>query len=48
MFQKVIQKCIDMKQEEYDVISENAFNFAKDFSENSQAVKDTKKMFEDE
>jgi len=47
-FQKVIQKCIDMKQEEYDVISNNAFNFAKSFSENSQAVKDTKKMFENE
>jgi len=47
-FHEVIQKCIDMKQAEYDVISENAFNFAKNFSENSQAVKDTKKMFENE
>jgi len=47
-FKEVIQKCIDMKQEEYDVISNNAFNFAKSFSENSQAVKGTKKMFEDE
>jgi len=45
-FQSVIQNCIDMKQEEYDVISENAFNFAKEFTENSNAVKDTKKMFE--
>jgi len=47
-FQDVIQKCINMKQEEYDIISENAFNFAKDFLENSQAITDTKKMFENE
>ncbi|MCF6366647.1 MAG: glycosyltransferase [Bacteroidales bacterium] len=47
-FQTRIQKCIEMKQEEYDTMSENAFNFAKDFFESSQAVKDTQKMFEDE
>ncbi|MCF6185161.1 MAG: glycosyltransferase [Bacteroidales bacterium] len=45
-FRKVIQKCIDMNQEEYDKMSENAFKFAKKFSENSEAVLQTKKLFE--
>ncbi|NOZ36198.1 MAG: glycosyltransferase [Chlorobi bacterium] len=47
-FQEIIQRCIDMKQEEYDIISKNAFNFAKNFSENSQATADTEKMFKNE
>ncbi len=45
-FSEVIQKCIDMKQEEYNEISKNAFNFAKQFAENSEAIQQTKKLFE--
>ncbi len=45
-FRKVIQKCIDMTQEEYDKMSLNAFNFAKNNSANSKSVKQTKKLFE--
>jgi glycosyltransferase involved in cell wall biosynthesis len=45
-FQAVIQKCIDMPQEEYNKMSENAFNFAKIFAENSEAIEQTKKLFE--
>ncbi len=45
-FRKVIQKCIDMTQEEYDKMSLNAFNFAKNSSANSKSVKQTKNLFE--
>jgi len=45
-FQTVIQKCIDMSQSEYDKMSENAFKFAKEFSENTEAIEQTKKLFE--
>ena len=38
-FRDVIQKCIDMKQDEYDIMSKNAFNFAKEFAENPE-IKD--------
>ena len=45
-FQSVIQKCIDMKQEEYGTMSENAFNFAPDYFSSSDAIKQTKKLLE--
>ena len=45
-FQSVIQKCIDMKQAEYDKMSENAFNFALEYFSNSDAIEQTKKLFE--
>lgn len=45
-FADVIQKCIDMPQSGYDKMSENAFKFAKEFSENTEAIEQTKKLFE--
>ncbi len=44
-FQFVIQKCIDMKQEKYDIISENAFNFAKIISEDKKIISDYLNLF---
>ncbi len=46
-FVKIIEKCADMSEKEYNSMSENTFNFAKKFSEKSQAITDTKKMFDD-
>ena len=45
-FQKIIQKCIDMDQEEYDKLSQNALKFACDFSGNSELVEKSIKIFE--
>ena len=47
-FIDTIQKCIDMKQKEYDKISENAFNYAKKYSNNPNLIEKTKRMFNDE
>ena len=45
-FVNTIQKCIDMNEEEYNELSRNAFNFAKEYAENSKAIEQTKKLFE--
>lgn len=46
-FVDTIQKCIDMPQSEYDKLSENAFKFAKKYINNSEAIEQTKKMFQE-
>lgn len=45
-FQQVIEKCAELSQENYDEMSKKAFNFAKEFSNNSQLIEKTKNLFE--
>ncbi|MCD4795087.1 MAG: glycosyltransferase [Bacteroidales bacterium] len=47
-FIDTIQKCIDMKQEEYKIMSEKAFNFAKECTNNELLISDTKNLFKNE
>ncbi len=44
-FIDTIQKCIDMSQSDYDVMSRNAYNFAINFNKNSKAIEQIKMMF---
>ena len=45
-FAETIQYCVDMSQEEYNKWSESAYLFAKNFSENYDLIKKSKKLFE--
>ena len=45
-FISVINDCIKMNQEKYNVISDNAFKFAKDFSNNEELIEKMKMIFE--
>jgi len=44
-FQEVIQKCIDMKQVEYDIISKDAFNFAKEIINDTKIISEYFNLF---
>jgi glycosyltransferase involved in cell wall biosynthesis len=45
-FAEIIQYCIDMNQENYNIWSESAYRFAKKFSENPELKKQSLKLFE--
>ncbi len=45
-FIKTIQYCIDMKQEEYNKLSENAYKFANEFANNPKLVEQSRKLFD--
>ena len=45
-FVAAIQACIDIKQAEYNRFSENAFKFAKQFSNDKSVIEKTRLMFE--
>ena len=47
-FLEVIQYCIGMNQDDYDKISENAFNFAKKIANDKSVIEKTQKMFGNE
>lgn len=42
---KVLQKCVDMNEQEYNVWSRNAFNYGFYYSENSEIVKQSESLF---
>lgn len=44
-FSQIIQKCIDMPQNQYDIISNNAFKFAKSFTQNNENIKKMNDLF---
>lgn len=44
-FIKTIQYCIDMEQEEYNQISENAYEFAKAFANNPKLIEQSRNLF---
>ncbi len=45
-YQQTIQSCIDMSQDDYDMLSQNALTFAREFYVNSEVVEKSKKIFE--
>ena len=45
-FKTTIEFCAELSPEEYDEMSKNAFNFAKQFAENPELVEQTRKLFE--
>ncbi len=44
-FINTIQKCIDMKQVEYDIMSKNSFQFAHEFADNDELIDKYIKLF---
>ncbi len=44
-FVSVIEKCINMSQAEYDILSKGAFNFAKSFTENKNIIEQNRQLF---
>ena len=44
-FIEVIERCAEMNNEEYNQWSKNAFNFAKEFQNNSSAVEQNRNLF---
>lgn len=44
-FLKTIKECVDMDQDSYDILSKNAFRFAKEKSNLIQNKKETKRLF---
>ncbi len=44
-FTKTIQYCIDMKQEEYDKLSKNTYEFAREFANNPELIEQSKNLF---
>ena len=44
-FQRVIQQCVDMEQEEYNQLSLNAWNFAKEYKSSPQLVQQYLHLF---
>ena len=47
-FHEIIQKCVDMSQEEYVELSKAAFNFANDYMNNPEIIEASKQLFETE
>ncbi|MBI4947870.1 MAG: glycosyltransferase [Bacteroidetes bacterium] len=44
-FISVIEKCINMSQEEYDILSKGAFNFSKSFVNNKNIIEQNRQLF---
>ena len=44
-FVSAIEKCINMNQEDYDVISKGAFDFARSFTNNNGIIEENRKLF---